>query len=66
MSTFSIKLDHKTRNLFDPLNVRQPPFAHSCVHLFIKILMDSRTSVIEFNKMTEGEERKGLQSIQNK
>lgn len=66
MSTFSIKLDDKTRNLFDPLNVRQPLFAHSYVHVFLKILMDSRTSVIELNKMTEGETRKGLQSIQNK
>jgi len=48
------------------VDVRQPVFTHSYVHLFLKIFMDSRTSVIELNKMAEGEESKGHKSMQNK
>lgn len=66
ISAFSIKIYHETRKFSDPLNVRQPLFMHTYVHLLLKILMASRTSIIELNKMVEGGERKCPQSIENK
>lgn len=54
ISTFSIKPYNEIRNFSDLL---------SYIHLFLKIFMDSRTSVTVSNKMAEGGERKDLQSI---